>query len=343
MTKLTPYDRLKAVLDGENTKNLDRAPNLNILMFFAAYYINAPFGKFCTDYKTLVEGNLRCVEKFDIDVLSTMSDPVRETADFGTELDIPEDELPHPKRVLLPNIEDVQNLQLFDPLKSVRILDRIKAIELFKKERGDEYPILGWVEGPLAEASDLRGINDALIDVIDEDNEELFYELLEKCTQEAIWCAKAQVEAGAHIIGVGDAACSLINRDLYREKIVPYEKRIVEGIKQAGGIARLHICGNINHILEDIATVGFDIVDIDWMVDMKHAVEVMQGTGAVINGNIDPVAVVLNGSVSDVKNAVYKCRKEANGRAIISAGCEIPKFTKHENLLAFAEALYEQI
>jgi uroporphyrinogen decarboxylase len=341
--KLTPYARLRAMLDGENADNLDRAVNMNILMFFAAYYINAPFGKFCTDYNTLVEANYRCVEKFDIDVLSTMSDPVRETADFGTELEIPEDELPHPKKVLLPDIEDVKGLKLFDPLKSVRILDRIKAIERFKKERGDEYPILGWVEGPLAEASDLRGINEALVDIIDEDNEELFNELLEKCTQEAIWCAKAQIEAGAHIIGVGDAACSLINRDLYREKVAPYEKRIVEAIKEAGGIARLHICGNISHILEDIATVGFDIVDIDWMVDMKRAIEIMDGTGSIINGNIDPVAIVLNGNPSIIRQAVIKVRKESQGKACISAGCEIPKFTPHENLSTFAEALYEKI
>jgi uroporphyrinogen decarboxylase len=330
------------MLDGHG-KDLDRAPNLNILMFFAAYYIHKPFGQFCADYRVLVEGNLRCVEKFGIDILSSMSDPVRETADFGTELISPEDELPHPKQVLLPNIEDVEKLQLFDPLQSTRILDRIRGIELFKKEKGDEYPILGWVEGPLAEASDLRGINESLMDIVDEDNEVLFHQLLEKCTQEAIWCAKAQVEAGAHIIGVGDAAASLINRDLYRDVLLPYEKRIVDAIKEAGGIARLHICGNINHILEDIATLEFDIVDIDWMVDMKRAVEIFEGTCTVVNGNVDPVAVVLNGSVSDVKDAVHKCRRDSKGKACISAGCEIPKFTPHENLLAFDEALYDKI
>ena len=199
--KITPYERLLAMMDGR-ANELDRVPNLNILMFFAAKYINKPFGQFCTDYRVLVEGNLRSVEKFGIDILSTLSDPVRETADFGTELVLPEDDLPHPKQVLLPNIEDVEKLQLFNPLESTRILDRIHAIELFKKEKGDEYPILGWVEGPLAEASDLRGINESLIDIVDEDNEELFHQLLEKCTQEAIMCAKAQIEAGAHIIGI---------------------------------------------------------------------------------------------------------------------------------------------
>jgi uroporphyrinogen decarboxylase len=340
--KITPNERLHALLDGAE-KDLDRVPNFNILMFFAAYYIGEPFGKFCTDYHTLVEGNLRCVEKFDIDILSTLSDPVRETADFGTELEYPEDELPHPKKVLLPALEDVPQLQLFDPLKSVRILDRIRAIELFRKEKEDEYPILGWVEGPLAEASDLRGINESLVDIIDEDSEELFHQLLEKCTQEAIWCAKAQIEAGATIIGVGDAAASLINRTLYSEVIVPYERRISDAIKKAGAIPRLHICGNVNHILEDMCTAGYDIVDIDWMVDMKRAVEIATSANVFINGNVDPVKIMLNGSVEDVKDAVRACMKASNKKAIISAGCEIPKYTPHENLLAFAETLYETV
>ena len=334
---ITPYERLKAMLEGR-AKELDSVPNLNIVMFFAANVIDKPFGQFCTDYRVLVEGNLHCVEKFGIDILSTMSDPLREAADFGTELILPEDEIPRPKQVLLPEIEDVAKLQLFDPWQSVRILDRIQAIRLFKKEKGDEYPVMGWVEGPLAEASDLRGINESLMDIII--NEELFHQLLEKCTQEAIWCAKAQIEAGAHIIGMGDAAASLISRDLYRDVVLPYEKRIVDAIKEAGGIARLHICGDINHLLEDIVTLELNIVDIDWMVDMKRTVEIFDGI-SVVNGNVDPVAIMLNGTVSDVKNAVRQCHIESKGKACISAGCEIPKFTPHENMLAFSEALYE--
>lgn len=338
---ITPLERLQAMLEGRAAE-LDRVPNLNILMFFAAKYINKPFGQFCTDYRVMVEGNLRAVEEFGIDILSSMSDPVRETADFGTELEFPEDDLPHPKQVLLPNIEDVEKLELFDPYKSTRILDRIHAIELFKKEKGDEYPILGWVEGPLAEASDLRGINESLVDIIDEDNEELFHQLLEKCTQQAILCAQAQIQSGAHIIGMGDAAASLISRDLYKDILLPYEKRIVKAIQEAGGIARLHICGDINRILEDIVELELDIVDIDWMVDMKRAVEIFDGV-SVVNGNVDPVAIMLNGSVSDVKAAVHKCMKDSKGKACISAGCEIPKFTPYENLLAFTEALYDKV
>lgn len=336
---MTPYERFYAMLAG---KQVDRVPNLNIFMFFAAKYINKPFGDYCKDYRVLVEATIKCNEVFGVDLLSSMSDPVRETADFGTELVFSKDDLPHPKQVLLPNLEDVKKLKLFDPYQSVRVLDRMHAIELFKKEMGNHSPILGWVEGPLAEACDLRGINEGLVDILDEDSEELFNELLEKCTQQAILCAKAQIESGADVIGMGDAAASLISRDLYVEKILPYEKRIVDAIHEAGGVVKLHICGDINRILEDIATLKVDIIDIDWMVDMKRAVEIFDGI-SVVNGNVDPVAVMLEGSVDDVKAAVRKCMADSKGKACISAGCEIPKFTPYENLTAFTETLYDKV
>lgn len=335
---MTPYERFNAMLAG---KKVDRVPNLNIFMFFAAKFINKPFGDFCSDYRVLVEGNIKCNEAFGVDLLSTLSDPVRETADFGTELVFSKDDLPHPKQVLLPEIEDIEKLKLFDPYQSVRILDRMNAIRLYKKEMGNHYPVLGWIEGPLAEACDLRGINNALLDIIDEDSEELFNQLLEKCTQQAILCAKAQLESGADIIGIGDAAASLISRNLYREKILPYEKRIVDAIHNEGGKVKLHICGDINRILEDILTLKVDIIDIDWMVDMKRAVEIFDGV-SIVNGNVDPVSVMLEGSVENVKNAVRKCMVDSQGKACVSAGCEIPKMTPYENLLAFSETLYEK-
>lgn len=319
---------------------VDRLPNLNIVMFFAANYINKPYGQFCTDYRVLVEANIKTTVDFGIDALTTMSDPVRETADFGTELVYREDDLPYPKQVLLPKLEDVTGLKLFDPWNAVRFIDRLRAIELFRKEMGEHYPIIAWVEGPLAEASDLRGINNSLLDIIDEDSEELFNELMEKCTQQAIICAKAQIEAGAHIIGIGDAAASLISRDLYAEKVLPYEKRIVEAIQEAGAKVKLHICGDINRILEDIKSLKCDIVDIDWMVDMKRAVEILDGV-SVVNGNPDPVAVMLNGTTEEVKAAVRRSIAESQGKACISAGCEVPRYTPLENMRAFSEALIE--
>jgi uroporphyrinogen-III decarboxylase len=85
------YERVHRRLAG---KTVDKVPNLNILMAFAAKYINVSFDKFCLDYQYLVEANLKANEHFGIDMLNTMSDAYRETYDFGADITFPDNKLP---------------------------------------------------------------------------------------------------------------------------------------------------------------------------------------------------------------------------------------------------------
>ncbi len=328
---MTPRERFFAMLQG---KPVDRVPNLNILMLFAAKYIKQPYSAFCQDYRVMVEANAVCNEAFSIDLMSTMSDPFCETADYGAEVVFPHDDLPKCTRLLLSDIAEVDKVRPFDPWQTPRLLNRLNTVKLYKEKHGDTYPILGWVEGPLAEACDLRGINDAMVDLMEEDDFEV---LLDKCVDQALVCAKAQLEAGADIIGVGDAAASIIGPTLYKEKVLAREKRLLSGIRAMGGLTKLHICGNINPLLPFIRELQPDILDIDYMVDMARAIEMFEGI-SVINGNINPVDV-LSATPERVAELVTALKAVTKGRACISAGCEIPRDTPPENLVAFARAL----
>ena len=159
---MTPKERVYARLAGAP---VDRAPNLNILMTFASRYVGKPFSAFCQDHRVLAESNLRCNEAFGIDLLNTMSDPVRETYDYGAHVVFPEDGIPESPVPFVAEPGDLKKLKHFDPLASTRILDRIRAIELYRREAGDHYPILGWVEGPLAETADLHGVSQTMTDL----------------------------------------------------------------------------------------------------------------------------------------------------------------------------------
>lgn len=57
-----------------------------ILMHFAARFNNTTYGKFASDYKVLVESNIRSMEYFDTDMVSLISDPYRETSAFGAKV-----------------------------------------------------------------------------------------------------------------------------------------------------------------------------------------------------------------------------------------------------------------
>jgi len=107
-----------------------------------------------------------------------------------------------------------------------------------------------------------------------------------------------------------------------------------------GAIAKLHICGNITDLMDDIKSVGADIVDIDWMVDYKTACDKMKGTASIC-GNIDPVRIIKDGTPEIIRKAVWSCLDAGDETSFISSGCEIPVGTPHENLLAVSQALSE--
>jgi MtaA/CmuA family methyltransferase len=332
---MNSYERLRRRLGGEP---VDRPPNLDIMMTFAAHYIGERLSHYYLDYHVLCRANLAVREAFDLDVVQAISDPFREAADLGAQVEFPEDGLPVCKVPLLAQPSDLLRLRPPDPAAGSRMSDRLAAVREFRARVGGVVPVMGWVEGALAEAADLRGAASLLLDTYD--RPEWVGDLLELCAEVGIAFARAQVDAGADIIGLGDAICSQVSPTMYREFALPYEQRIFAAVHEMGALARLHICGDTTAILAGMAESGADIIDLDWMVDLRQASDTMRDRAALC-GNFDPVAVMLQGTPREVRQAVLECLREAGPRSISAAGCEIPDGTPHENLRAQARALRE--
>lgn len=316
---------------------VDRPPNFDIMMQFAAHYIKQPLLSYYKDYRVLCEANLAVLEAFDLDIVQAISDPYRETSDFGAEIEFPDDDLPMSLVPLLREPDDLYRLKSPDPCTAPRMSDRLAAIRYFREQVGGEAPIMGWVEGALAQAADLRGISQLMLDVYD--RPEWLEELLEKCVEVEIAFAHAQIEAGADIVGLGDAVASQVSPQMYRRFALPYEQRIFAAVHEAGGMGRLHICGNTSRIVADMAQSGADIVDIDWMVDISRAAPIFDSQRVALCGNFNPVTVMLQGSPAQVRQATLTCARLGGARYISAGGCEIPDSTPVENLLAQAQAL----
>lgn len=329
---MNSLQRLENMLSG---KPIDRVPNFDIFMTRAAHHINVPLSKYYLDHRVLCEANLAVLRDFDLDIVQAISDPYREAADTGLEVEFPINNLPLNKKPLIAKPEDLNSLRFpvndFGP----RMTDRLEAVRAMHAQVENEVPVMGWVEGALAEASDLRGMNNVMMDLIK--LPAWLKELLEKCTEVAIAFACAQIDAGAQIIGLGEAVASQISPRMYREFALPYEQRIFAAVRAKGGIPRLHICGNTTHLLKDMALSGALIVDIDWMVNMRQAVEAMNGS--LVCGNLDPVSIFLQGTPEQVRQGVF-ANAAAGGKDWISGGgCEIPSQTPAENLHAQSRAL----
>jgi uroporphyrinogen decarboxylase len=326
---------MKHRLDG---RPVDRPPNFNIFMTFAAHHIGQPLSSYYLDHRVLVDANMAVLSDFDLDIVQAISDPFRETADFGAEIEFPPDDLPVSRTPLLVEPDDLRKLRPPDPTAGKRMSDRLQAIRLFHEQVGDEVPIMGWVEGALAEAADLRTPNELMLDLVL--RPEWVEELLELCVDVGIAFARAQVEAGANIIGLGDAVGSLVSADMYRHFALPYEQRIFAAVHEMGAVARLHICGNTNRIVADMVASGADIIDLDWMVDMESAAAQF-GDRVSFCGNFDPVTVMLEGTPDTVYQHTQQCMHIGGSRAFSGAGCEIPMDTPHANLHAQSRALHQ--
>jgi uroporphyrinogen-III decarboxylase len=100
-----------------------------------------------------------------------------------------------------------------------------------------------------------------------------------------------------------------------------------------GARVRLHICGNTRFILEGMGKLGCDIVDLDYLAPLDEARRVM-GPDQVLLGNIDPVRVLRDGTPESVRSAIAACHRQAGSRYIVGAGCEVPRGTPRDNLLA---------
>ncbi len=315
---------------------VDRLPLMPITMMFAADQIDVKYGEYAKDHRVLAEAQIKTAEKFGFDYVSVISDPGREAADLGADIRYFDDQPPaiNEQNALLADKAKLASLRLPDLSSEGRMLDRIKGVALLKERVGDHKLIEGWVEGPCAEGSDLRGINTLMMDFIDDPD--FIKELFSFVIDMALEFARAQVDAGADIIGVGDAAASLVGPSVYKEFVLPEEKRLVDGIHQMGALVRLHICGKTKKHYEGMGQLGCAIVDLDWMNPMDQAREVM-GPDQVLLGNIDPVEILKNGTVESVTAGITECHRQSGQHYIIGAGCEVPKGTPNENVMAMTQ------
>jgi ribonuclease III len=331
--KMNGKERVLACLAGQP---VDRLPFMPITMMFAATHNGARYGDYARDHRVLVDSQMRIAERFDIDHVSAISDPAREAADCGARVQFFDDQPPAltEDHARLADKTALARLPFPDPLGGGRMTDRVEAVALFQRKVGGEKLIEGWIEGPCAEAADLRGINSLMLDFYDDPA--FVRDLFEFVLEMELRFARAQAEAGLDLMGVGDAAASLVGPRIYQEVVWPYEKRMVEGLHALGLKVRWHICGNTRRILEGMGRLGCEIVDLDYPVSLAEA-RAQMGPRQVLLGNIHPVKVLRDGTPAAITDAMAACHREAGSAYIVSAGCEVPRETPPQNLEAMLE------
>ncbi|MCC6343650.1 MAG: uroporphyrinogen decarboxylase family protein [Bryobacterales bacterium] len=326
---MTGRERIEARIQG---RPVDSLPLMPITMMFAADSIGVPYREYATDHGALAAAQLETAAKFDFDYVSVISDPAREASDLGAKIQWFDNQPPAiiENEALLSDKSSLARLRLPD-MGGGRMLDRIEGVRLLARQTGASRIVEGWVEGPCAMAADLRGLNTLMLDFYDDEG--FIIDLFEFAMAMEIEFARAQARAGATLIGIGDAAASLIGPKLYERFAQPYEQKLIRAIRGMGVPVRLHICGNTRKILAGMGKTGADIIDLDFLAPLGEGRAAM-GESQILLGNMDPVRALREGTPESVLQRLEECYAEAGPRYIVGAGCEVPRGTPRENVMA---------
>jgi MtaA/CmuA family methyltransferase len=329
-------ERFLSVVEG---REVDRVPVFPLLMSFAAKRHGVTYRQFASNSHVLAEAQLKMRETFAVDAITACSDAFRVSADLGGEIVFPEETPPHLARPLVRTESDLKHLRKPDISNpACRMADRVAAIGEMAGAVGNECMVLGWVDMPFAEACSLCGVSEFMMMLYDDP--ELAHAILEFLTGIVIGFGVAQTGAGAAMVGAGDAAASLISPKQYREFALPYEQQVCDALHRAGGLVKLHICGNTSALLGDMVQCGADLFNVDHMVDFAAAARVYSGAHKAFKGNIDPVADMLFATPQQCAAAARRCMEAARGmQFMLSPGCEVPAAVSDEVFRAFCSSV----
>ena len=211
------------------------------------------------------------------------------------------------------------------------IPELIKAVEILKKEVGDDVPIVAGIIGPFTIAGSLLDTVPLLKATFKKP--EKIRPFLDVGEKAGTTLAKALVEAGADIISIEDMTASpeLIAPKTYNDFEVEYQGRQIEAI---GVPTILHICGNVDAIVHWMGQTGATVLSLEPKANPRLAREKC-GPDVILMGGVDTATTLFMKDADTVKRGCEESIE--NGIQILAPGCAVAPGTPMENLLAMVE------
>lgn len=228
-----------------------------------------------------------------------------------------------------------------DPGSQGRYPLMLEALHTIVRKLGQEaFVVACFDQYPFSLAVQLLGIHEAMLKL--HDDRSLIEGVMERCLDYGLAYGRAMAEAGADMLSGGDSPAGLIGPEFYRSAALPFEKRLISGLKSsARKPVSLHICGDSTPILKDMAGSGADVLEIDHFVHIAEACRIA-GPGVALWGNLDPVGLLARGSPvavqEEARRVLDAVRKRAHPRFVLSSGCTLALETPAENLDAMIKA-----
>jgi len=239
--------------------------------------------------------------------------------------------------------EDLNKLDISGIEKNEVISVVKKALKMTKDKIGGEYVMTMTAWGPFTLGARLVG-EEAMMKATFK--KPAFVEkVVDFATDLLIRLYEPLVSDGTlDVISLADPTASgdLISKKQFEKFAVPYLKKFTDWAKSKNVHTLVHICGNTTDRLDLFPATGASCISLDHKTDMTKAKEILHGK-MCFAGNIDPVKIMLQGSVQEVESA---CRHViqtagADGGFVLMPGCDIPPTVPYDNIRKFMQTARE--
>ncbi len=332
------YERIVASLKGEMP---DQRPIMLHSFMTAAKDAGYSIRQYREDPEIAAKCHIQFIEKYQVDGILFDVDTALIAGAVGVPVDFPEDEPARTHHPLLHTLEEVETLADIDISKNIRVQHSMETIRILKKYFKNEIFVRGNCDqAPFSLACSIRTPAEFMMDLMM--NEDDSIRLLEYSSRICSQLITLMANAGADMVSNGDspAGPSMISPEMYEQFAMPYEQKMADAAHAANVPYLLHICGNADVILDKMATLNIDAVELDYKTPIAN-IHSQLGNKMSLYGTIDPSAVFALGTPEMVVRETIQLLElyKGNPRFVIGAGCALPPITPELNIRTFIETV----
>ena len=320
----------------------DRIPVMTHNFMMAARESGVTMEEFRHSPQVIADVMFSACEKYDTDGVLLDVDTALLASACGADViypkDIPAVTKDSQSRDIDRILEDTADVDL---LKSDRIKIYLEAINILSERchKNGKFLRANADQGPFSLACLLVGMNEFMMDLMDEDMEEDLLKLMDLTSKVAFRMHRLCYEAGGDSTSYGNSSsgCSVVSPDIFRKFAKPFEIALHKKLKEAKIPTLCHICGWTDPILQDLAEIGCGMYEFDARTDIRKAKEIGKGH-YVLSGNLDP-AMLNSGTPEEVRAATMELLDlfRGQGGLMIGPGCALGPDTPEANIRMLVE------
>jgi uroporphyrinogen decarboxylase len=119
----------------------------------------------------------------------------------------------------------------------------------------------------------------------------------------------AQLAAGAQVLQLFDSWVGALGPYDYERFAAPWSRKVLDAVGGHGAPV-IHFANGASAMLPQVRAAGGDVIGLDWRIDLDHARDEL-GEGVVVQGNLDPVALL--GPIAQVEARAADVLGRAHG------------------------------